>query len=76
MISRVCCATSSKPALVELLPIPELGARARFYATPEGAAVMRKLLVFSYAVTLALEAALVGWARAVVARVPRAIVNG
>ena len=39
-------------ALVEYLTIPQLAALARFYATPEGASVMRKLLAFTEAVTL------------------------
>jgi hypothetical protein len=54
---------------VELLRIPELAALARFYATPEGASVMRKLLALSDAVTPALEAALVAWARELAARI-------
>jgi len=55
-------------ALVEYLTIPQLGALARFYATPEGAAVMRKLLAFNDAVTPALEAAVSAWARELAAR--------
>jgi hypothetical protein len=55
-------------ALVEFLTIPELAALARFYATPEGASVMRKLLVLSDAVTPALEAAVGAWARELGAR--------
>jgi hypothetical protein len=54
--------------LVELLTIPELAALARFYATPEGASVMRKLLVLSDATTLALEAVIVAWIRELGAR--------
>jgi hypothetical protein len=56
-------------ALVELLTIPELGALARFYATPEGASVMRKLLTLNDAVTPALEAAVSAWARELAARI-------
>ncbi len=47
---------------------PELSALARFYATPEGESVMRKLLVLSDAVTPAMETALVAWARELGAR--------
>jgi hypothetical protein len=53
---------------VELLTIPELAALARFYATPEGASAMRKLLVLNDAVTPALEAAVGAWARELGAR--------
>src|SRR5882762_241143 len=56
-------------ALVELLTIPELAALARFYATPEGASVMRKLLALNDAVTPALEAAVSAWARELAARI-------
>ncbi len=56
-------------ALVELLTIPELNALARFYATPEGASVMRKLLTLSDALTPGLEAAVVAWARELDARI-------
>ena len=56
-------------ALVDLLTIPELAALARFYATPEGASVMRKLLAFNDAVTPALEAAVGAWARELAARI-------
>jgi hypothetical protein len=55
-------------ALIEYLTIPEVAALARFYATPEGASVMRKLLVLSDAVTPALEAAVGAWARELGAR--------
>jgi hypothetical protein len=55
-------------ALVEYLTIPQLAALARFYATPEGAAVMSKLLVFNDAVTPALELAVGAWARELGAR--------
>ena len=55
-------------ALVEFLTIPELAALARFYATPEGASVMRKLFTLSDAVTPALEAAIVAWTRELGAR--------
>ena len=55
-------------ALVESLTIPQLAALARFYATPEGAAVMSKLLAFNDAVTPALEAAVSAWARELGAR--------
>ena len=48
-------------ALIEYLTIPELAALARFYATPEGASVMRKLSMLSDAVTSAVQAALVAW---------------
>jgi hypothetical protein len=56
-------------ALVEYLTIPELAALARFYATPEGASVMRKLLVFGDVVTLALQTAVGAWARELDARI-------
>jgi hypothetical protein len=56
-------------ALIESLTIPELAALARFYATPAGAAVMRKLLAFNDAVTPALEAAVSAWARELAARI-------
>jgi len=56
-------------ALIESLTIPQLAALARFYATPEGAAVMRKLLAFNDAVTPALEAAVRAWARELAARI-------
>src|SRR5437867_3881557 len=56
-------------ALVEYLTIPQLAALARFYATPEGASVMRKLLAFTEAVTPALEAAVSAWARELAARI-------
>jgi len=56
-------------ALVEYLTIPQLAALARFYATPEGAAVVRKLLTFSDAVTPALETAVGAWARELAARI-------
>jgi hypothetical protein len=55
-------------ALVERLTIPDLAARARFYATPEGASVMRKLFTLSDAVTPALEVAVGAWARELGAR--------
>jgi hypothetical protein len=55
-------------ALVEHLTIPQLAALARFYATPEGAAVMSKLLAFHDAVTLSLEAAVGAWGRELTAR--------
>ena len=55
-------------AVVELLTIPELAALARFYATPEGASVMRKLLTLSDALTPGLETAVVAWARELGAR--------
>src|SRR5437867_12338128 len=55
-------------ALVEYLTIPQLAALARFYATPEGAAVMSKLLAFNDAVTPALEAAVGAWGRELTAR--------
>jgi hypothetical protein len=55
-------------ALVEYLTIPELAALARFYATPEGASVMRKLLMLNDAVMPALEAAIVAWIRELGAR--------
>ena len=42
-------------ALVEYLTIPQLAALARFYATPEGAAVMGKLLAVNDVVALALQ---------------------
>ena len=59
--------------LVEHLTIPELAALARFYATPEGASVFRKLVAFQTAATPALTAEIVSWARTVAARVrPRA----
>jgi hypothetical protein len=41
-------------ASVEFLTIPELAALARFYATPEGASVMRKLFAVHDVVALAL----------------------
>jgi hypothetical protein len=56
-------------ALVEHYTIPELGALARFYATPEGASVFRKLVAFQTATTPALAAEIVSWARTVTARV-------
>ena len=49
--------------IVHYFTIPELRAVARFYATPEGAAVMRKLPAFSTAVTPILAAETVVWAR-------------
>jgi hypothetical protein len=55
-------------ALVEHATIPELAALARFYATPEGASVMRKLVMLNDAVTPALEAAVGAWARELAAR--------
>jgi len=55
-------------ALVEYLTIPQLAALARFYATPEGAAVMSKLLAFTDTVTPALEAAVGAWGRELAAR--------
>ena len=51
--------------IVEYFTIPELRALARFYVTPEGAAVMRKLPAWSAAVTPMLEAETVAWARGV-----------
>jgi hypothetical protein len=56
-------------ALVEYLTIPELAALARFYATPEGASVQRKILASNAMVTPAIEAAVVAWAQAVAARI-------
>jgi len=56
-------------ALVEYLTIPQLAALARFYATPEGAAVMSKLLAFNDAATPALETAVGAWARELAARI-------
>jgi hypothetical protein len=56
-------------ALVEHLTIPELAAVARFYATPEGASTVRKMLAFNAAVTPVLEPELVAWVRAGAARV-------
>jgi len=55
-------------AAVEVLTIPELNALARFYATQEGASVMRKLLVLTDTVTSALEAAVSAWARELATR--------
>jgi hypothetical protein len=56
-------------AFAEFLTIPELAALARFYATPEGASVMRKLFTLSDVVTPALEAAVAAWARELDARI-------
>jgi hypothetical protein len=56
-------------ALVDHLTIPQLAALARFYETPEGAAVMGKLLAFADVVTPALQAAVEAWARAVAVRI-------
>ncbi len=47
---------------------PQLHALARFYATPEGAAVMGKLLTFTDAVTPAIVAAVSAWGRELDAR--------
>jgi hypothetical protein len=55
-------------APVEHLTIPQLTALARFYATPEGAAVMGKLLTFTDAVRPALEAAVSAWGCELAAR--------
>jgi hypothetical protein len=55
--------------LVEHLTIPELAALARFYATPEGAAVARKEAAFHSAILPALASELMSWARTVAARV-------
>ena len=57
--------------LTRYFTITELPALARFYATPEGRAIGRKFVAFTAVGTTALEAELVAWARAVVARVPR-----
>jgi len=46
----------------------ELAAVARFYAAPEGASTLRKMLAFN-AATTPIEAALVVWARAIADRV-------
>ena len=48
--------------LVEHLTIPELAALARFYATPEGASILRKTLALNAATTPALEAEIKAWA--------------
>ena len=56
-------------ALVEYLTIPQLAKLAQFYATPEGAAVMRKLLAFNDAATPAFEAAVSAWARELATRI-------
>ena len=49
--------------IVEYFTIPELAALARFYATPEGASVMRKAPAWTAAVQPMLEAEAVAWAR-------------
>jgi len=49
--------------MVEHFTIPELAAVARFYATPDGLSVMRKMLTFTTTVTPMLEAEVVAWAR-------------
>ena len=49
--------------LVEYFTIPELAALARFYATPQGAAVMRKAPAWTAAVQPMLEAEAIAWAR-------------
>jgi len=49
--------------IVDYFTLPELRAVARITATPEGAAVMRKLPAFSTAVTPMLEAETMAWAR-------------
>ena len=54
--------------LVEYLTIPELAALARFYATPEGASVLRKEAVFRSAILPALAGELMSWARSIDAR--------
>jgi hypothetical protein len=56
-------------ALVEYLTIPQLAALARFYAMPEGAAVMGKLLAVNDVVALALQVAVGNWARELDARI-------
>jgi hypothetical protein len=48
---------------------PQLAALARFYSTPEGAAVMGKLLAVNDVVTLALQIAVGNWARELDARI-------
>ena len=55
-------------AVAEFLTIPQLAALAKFYATPEGAAVMSKLLAFTDVVTPALQVAVSAWARELGAR--------
>jgi hypothetical protein len=51
------------------LTIPQLAALAKFYATPEGTAVMSKLLTFTDVVTPALQVAVSAWARELGARI-------
>ena len=50
--------------MVEHFTIPELAALARFYGTPEGASVMRKILAVQAAVQPMLGAELAVWIRA------------
>jgi hypothetical protein len=56
-------------ALVEYLTIPQLAALAKFYATPEGTAVMGKLCAVHDVVALALQVAVGNWARELDARI-------
>jgi hypothetical protein len=56
-------------ALVEYLTIPQLTALARFYASPEGTAVMGKLVAVHDVVTLALQVAAGNWVRELDARI-------
>src|SRR5262245_6084809 len=61
--------TVLEAALVEHLTIPELKALGRFYATPEGEAVMGKLLALNEAMMPRLVAAADAWGRELEARV-------
>jgi hypothetical protein len=61
--------TVLEAALVEYLTIPQLTALARFYSTPEGAAVMGKLCAVHDVVALALQVAVGNWARELDARI-------
>jgi hypothetical protein len=67
-LARVLRSVLEAP-LVEYLTIPQFAALARFYATPEGAAVMGKLLAVHDVVALALQVAVGNWARELGARI-------
>ncbi len=58
-----------EPALVEHFSISELNLMARFYATPEGASILRKEVAFRTDAMPALARELVTCARAIDARI-------
>jgi hypothetical protein len=57
-----------EPTLMEHFSIPKLHAMARFYATPEGASILRKDVAFRTAATPPLASELLRCTRAIAAR--------